>query len=231
MQKSNNFAIIFCCFAAIILYTDAASVKDNSNSNNNNNDLQQLQPEQDQRYDDVEEQIRNYVKQVRAKEQLEMLRAMRQRQILAAIDPREYYEQPAQNQNNNAQNVLSSSDSESSPTADKRAQSFVRFGKRAQTFVRFGKRAQTFVRFGRDPARSSGPIGVNQIKFGDDAYFFLFYLITALFTLSLSLFKKTVIKYIILVPGDDFALLSTFNYILTIIFFVLIFEKWRHKKN
>uniref|UniRef100_A0A1I7SRV4 CRE-FLP-12 protein n=1 Tax=Bursaphelenchus xylophilus TaxID=6326 RepID=A0A1I7SRV4_BURXY len=41
---------------------------------------------------------------------------------------------------------------ESAPEAElpaqKRAQTFVRFGKRAQTFVRFGKRAQTFVRFG-----------------------------------------------------------------------------------
>ncbi|CAD5217854.1 unnamed protein product [Bursaphelenchus xylophilus] len=42
---------------------------------------------------------------------------------------------------------------ESAPEAElpaqKRAQTFVRFGKRAQTFVRFGKRAQTFVRFAR----------------------------------------------------------------------------------
>ena len=148
MQKS----IIFCCFAAIILYTDAAAV-----SSPSNNDGEKVNVQEEQRYDDIEEQIRNYVKQVRAREQLEMLRAMRQRQILAAIDPREYYEQAPQN-NMNAQNALSSSDSESSPSADKRAQSFVRFGKRAQTFVRFGKRAQTFVRFGRDPSRAAGSV-------------------------------------------------------------------------
>uniref|UniRef100_A0AC35G226 Uncharacterized protein n=1 Tax=Panagrolaimus sp. PS1159 TaxID=55785 RepID=A0AC35G226_9BILA len=153
MQKS----IIFCCFAAIILYTDAAAVSSPvSNDGDKTTNLQQ----EEQRYDDIEEQIRNYVKEVRAREQLDMLRAMRQRQILASIDPREYYEQ--QQPLNIAQNVLSPSDSESSPSADKRAQSFVRFGKRAQTFVRFGKRAQTFVRFGRDPSRSAG-IASNQM--------------------------------------------------------------------
>jgi hypothetical protein len=153
MQNLNNTFAILCCFAAIIFYSDASSSSADSSiigEKNNDGGIQEQQ-----RFDDIEEQIRNYVKQVRAREQLEMLKAIRTKQILASIDPREYYEQQPSINNNNVQQIPSS-DSESSPSADKRAQSFVRFGKRAQTFVRFGKRAQTFVRFGRDPSRATG---------------------------------------------------------------------------
>ncbi|KAE9552561.1 hypothetical protein FO519_004218 [Halicephalobus sp. NKZ332] len=84
-----------------------------------------------QKSDEIEQQIRDYVNQMREKEQRALLQAMREKSLYAAADPRDYYETV-----NNEE------------TPQKRAQSFVRFGKRAQTFVRFGKRAQTFVRFG-----------------------------------------------------------------------------------
>ena len=91
MQKS----ILFCCFAAIILYSDAAAINQASDQGEKGDGVQEQQ-----RVNDIEDQIRNYVNQMRAREQLATMRQLRQKAILAAIDPREYYEQPA------AQNVI-----------------------------------------------------------------------------------------------------------------------------
>uniref|UniRef100_A0A7E4VZP9 FMRFamide n=1 Tax=Panagrellus redivivus TaxID=6233 RepID=A0A7E4VZP9_PANRE len=91
----------------------------------------------------MEDMIRDYVNRMREKQQLAMLKEMRDKNIMSAVGPREFYEQEVAPSGDDADKP------EFNSSPEKRAQSFVRFGKRGQSFVRFGKRAQDFVRFGK----------------------------------------------------------------------------------
>ena len=123
----QSIFLILCLGTIVFNYANSAAIKPDEN-----NGVESLDQ---QKSEEIEQQIREYVNQMREREQRALLQAMRERSLYAAADPRDYYETVNTEEND-------------SENPQKRAQSFVRFGKRAQTFVRFGKRAQTFVRFG-----------------------------------------------------------------------------------
>lgn len=82
---------LFLCLIAIVLnYASSAVIKQQENPNVDAVDTPTNAKE-------IEQQIRDYVNQMREREQLALLQAMRERSILANVDPRDYYE-TAQNE-------------------------------------------------------------------------------------------------------------------------------------